>query len=229
MKIVSYNINDCFPWKVERLLGMDADVLVVPEITCPNDAHIPENYEMAWKGISYYHQFPRWKGLGVIWHRGQALVPEWYNPELIYAIPLLVDNLLILAIWPTKRKNVNDHKTYPQITQEIIREYAPHFHGRRVIVIGDFNCCVNQPDDTAEYGNMLRIDQILRSHGLYSLYHEQSGESLGHESTATYFHNFKADLPFFLDYAYANFPVRSYSLLPWDITISDHIGMEVVI
>lgn len=98
MKIVSYNINDCFPWKVERLLGMDADILVVPEITCPNDAHIPENYEMAWKGISYYHQFPRWKGLGVIWHRGQALVPEWYNPELIYAIPLLVDNLLILAI-----------------------------------------------------------------------------------------------------------------------------------
>lgn len=76
---------------------------------------------------------------------------------------------------------------------------------------------------------MLRIDQILRSHGLYSLYHEQSGESLGHESTATYFHNFKADLPFFLDYAYANFPVRSYSLLPWDITISDHVGMEVVI
>lgn len=40
MKIVSYNISDSQPWKIERLLAMDADVWVVPEITCPAQAHL---------------------------------------------------------------------------------------------------------------------------------------------------------------------------------------------
>ncbi len=43
MKIVSYNINDSKLWKIERLLGLGADVLVVPEITCPEDAKLPWN------------------------------------------------------------------------------------------------------------------------------------------------------------------------------------------
>ena len=44
MKIVSYNINDSKLWKIERLLGLGADVLVVPEITCPEDAKLPWNH-----------------------------------------------------------------------------------------------------------------------------------------------------------------------------------------
>ena len=43
MKIVSYNINDSKLWKIERLLGLGADVLVVPEITCLEDAKLPWN------------------------------------------------------------------------------------------------------------------------------------------------------------------------------------------
>ena len=33
MKIISYNVNDSYPWKIERILKMDADIFVVPEIT----------------------------------------------------------------------------------------------------------------------------------------------------------------------------------------------------
>lgn len=229
MKIISYNINDSYPWKVERLFQMQADILVVPDITCPEDAHIPDGYDMKWNGISYFYQFPRWKGLGVIWKKGCAVIPDWYNPNLYYAIPLLTEGILILAIWPTKRKNITDKKLYPQIAQEIINEYAMHFAKQPTIVVGDFNCYVNQVDSSPEYGDILRIDSILRSHGLHSIYHEQTGETFGEESTPTYYHRFKADQPFFLDYAYTNLPVSSFRLFPWDKDMSDHVGMELVV
>lgn len=229
MKIVSYNISDSYPWKIERLLKMQADVLVVPEITCPEDAHLPDDYEMCWKGISYFHQFPRWKGLGILWRKGIGHVPDWYNPNHFYAIPLIIGNVLILAIWPTKREKITGKKTYPQIAQEILSEYLPHFKDYRTVVIGDFNCYVNQVDNSEQYGDILRVNEILTSHGLHSVYHEQTGEAFGKETTPTYYHNFNADLPFFLDYAYTDIPVQSFRLLPWDKDMSDHVGMVLEI
>ena len=63
MKIVSYNISDSQPWKIERLLAMDADVWVVPEITCPAQAHLSDDLTMEWEGIDYkYRNIPKWKG-----------------------------------------------------------------------------------------------------------------------------------------------------------------------
>ena len=221
MKIVSYNMSESKPWKIEHLLGLHADVLVVPEITCPENSHLPEQHEMEWCGIDYFFHEKRWKGLGIIWNKGNGFVPEWFNPQLSYAIPL------ILGIWPTKT-TANEPQSYPQIAQEIIREYAPHFKDFKTLVVGDFNCYVKQYDATKQYGDILKVNELLESFGLHSLYHQQTGEEFGHESVATYYHRFNEKAPFFLDYAYSNFPVASFSIFPWDKEMSDHVGIEVI-
>ena len=228
MKIISYNINDSKPWKIENLLRIDADVLVVPEITCPEDAHLSENLEMKWCGIEYFHHQKKLKGLGIIWKKGQGYVPEWFNSKHDYAIPLIVDDYLILGIWPTKPTDDRPKKPYPQIAQEIIQEYAPHFKDYKSLVIGDFNCYVNQYDKTKKYGDILMVNELLESYGLHSLYHQQTGEAFGQEFTPTYFHRFCESDPYFLDYAYTNFPVASFRIFPWDKEMSDHIGLEVI-
>ena len=202
MKIVSYNISDSQPWKIERLLAMDADVWVVPEITCPAQANLPDDLTMKWEGIDYkYRNVPKWKGLGIIWKKGKGEIPDWNNPEMNYGIPLIVDDYLILGIWPTKKLRTEEKKFYPQIAQEIIYEYAPHFKDYKTLVIGDFNCYVNQYDNTKKYG----------------------------DATPTYYHQFHEDDPYFLDYAYTNVGASSIRLFPWDKQMSDHIGMEVTL
>jgi hypothetical protein len=228
MKVVSYNISESKPWKIERLLTMNADVWVVPEITCPENAHLPKVLDMQWKGIDYYYH-KKWKGLGIIWKKGQGIIPEWNNQEMNYGIPLIVGDYLILGIWPTKAQKPAEQKPYPQIAQEIIREYAPHFKDYKTLVIGDFNCFVNQSDSTKQYGDILRVNEILESYGLHSIYHQQTGEAFGKESTPTYYHQFNENNPFFLDYAYTNVEPSSIRLLPWDKDMSDHIGMVVEI
>ena len=123
MKIISYNIADSKQWKIDRLLEMNADVFVVPEITCVEQAVIPDDMEMAWNGITWeFAGKQKWKGLGMIWKKGIAQIAPWYKPDLYLAIPLLVDGVLILGFWPTKRKGLTDKKKYPQIAQEIIKE-----------------------------------------------------------------------------------------------------------
>jgi len=228
MKIVSWNINDSKPWKIEHLLGLNADVLVVPEITNPEDAHLPEQFEMAWCGIDYFFHEKKWKGLGLIWKKGLGYVPEWYNPELMYAIPLIVGDYLILGIWPTKPTDGREKKPYPQIAQEIILEYSPHFKDYKTLVIGDFNCYVNQFDATKKSGDMIKVNELLESFGLHSLYHQQTGEELGHETMPTYYHRFRESELFFIDYAYSNFPVASFCMFPWYKEMSDHVGLEVL-
>ena len=227
MKIVSYNINDSKTWKIERLLGMNADVIVAPEITCPEDASLPESLDMKWYGIEYFYHEKRWKGLGVIWQKGNGFVPDWFNPDYSYGIPLIVGDYLILGIWPTKTA-ANEPQSYPQIAQEIIREYAPHFKDFKTMVVGDFNCYVKQYDATKQYGDILKVNELLESYGLHSLYHQQTCEAFGKESAATYFHHFHEPEPFFLDYAYANFPVVSFRMFPWDKEMSDHVGLEII-
>lgn len=79
MKIVSWNISESKPWKVDYLMGLNADVLVAPEITCPEKACISDSYDIKWYGIEYFFHEKKWKGLGIIWKKGNGLVPEWFN------------------------------------------------------------------------------------------------------------------------------------------------------
>ena len=230
MRILSYNISDSKQWKIDRLFEFDADVLVVPEITCPEQAKLPDGYEMVWKGITWqYACKDKWKGLGVIWKKGEGEIPNWYNPNLFYAIPLLINDILILAIWPTKRKGVTDKKLYPQIVHELINEYAPYFDSKKVIVIGDFNCYVNQRDNSKEYGDILRVNEKLSGLGLKSAYHQTTGEVFGKELVSTYYHTFRSDMPFFIDYAYTNMEIKGYELMPWDKKLSDHVGQILTV
>lgn len=226
MKIISYNISECPQWKVDQLLKMEADVYVVPEISSTEHIIIPKGYDFEWIGKRWkYNENYYTRGLGIIWRKGEGIIPLWYNPSLTYGIPLLINNVLIIAMWPTKKTDGTEDRVYPQIAQEVISEYAPHFKGQQVVVIGDFNCYVNQKDKTKKYGDILRINEILEDYGLHSVYHMMKGEAFGEEGTPTYYHCFKAEWPFMLDYAYTNMDVLDFQVLPWDKNLSDHVGL----
>jgi len=49
-----------------------------------------------------------------------------------------------------------------------------------------------------------------------SAYHQKTGEKLGKENSATYYHRFNENSPFFLDYTFSNMPIKSYSLFEWN-------------
>ena len=225
MKIVSYNVSNCTQEKLDKIFSQNADLYVIPECSCSRDIKIPENYEMLWDGIEYqYRNANLSKGLGMIVRKGLSKTLDCCDSDLKYAIPLMVGDLLVIGFWPTKI-NENKNKTYLQIAEEILKYYAPHFT-EKTIIVGDFNLYHKEGAKNFDV-NLLPVNELLESYGFKSLYHKTKNESLGHEFRATYYHQYKEDQPFFLDYAYSNFPVKGYDLFDLGRDMSDHVGQVV--
>jgi len=217
MRILSYNINRFSQEKLKKVFQIEADVYILPELANQSLVRLPASYQMKWMGDFDF------KGLGVIWKSDMKVeFPNWFNPKHEYFLPIIIDGILIIAAWPTKTER-NKPKSYPQIAMEAICEYAPYFKQYPVIISGDMNCYKGQSGETKQFSIESIVD-FLSSHGFVSVYHHQTGEALGKESTATYYHQFKESLPFFLDYTFANMPIKDYQLMEWDAEVSDHVA-----
>ena len=222
MKILAYNINLSTQEKIDRILEYDADVYILPEIACTPRVTLPEGYQMEWTG-----DYPQ-KGLGVIWKPSvKAEIPEWFEPKHQYFIPLLIDDKLIIAAWPTTSKE-NYPMKYPEIAMKALQEYAPYIKQFPTIISGDMNLYKGQSGETKKF-SIQAICDYLKEMNVVSIYHEMTGEALGCESCATYYHQFKKNQPFFIDYTFSSIPVKSFKIGEWDSDISDHVPQFIEI
>lgn len=219
MKIVSYNINKCTQAKIDHVFAKDADLYVLPE--CGDQSHIilPEGYDMLWCGDDDLRD----KGLAVIWKKHLSVhIPEEYK-KIKHIMPLCVNGdgfpKFILASWPTIWK---EDKTYPQLFLEALRQYRFYLDRFPALAIGDFNYFVGQKLKRKSTGTFEQCIDIFKAHRMRSLYHEQTGEEFGKETKPTYHHLFKESMPFHIDYAFTNLPVKHFVVGEWEKQISDH-------
>ena len=60
-------------------------------------------------------------------------------------------------------------------------------------------------------------------------YHERNHEEFGKETSCTYHHQFKDDMPFFIDFTFTNIPLFAYMVGGWERNMSDHNPQIIVI
>lgn len=215
MKIVSYNINSCNQQKIDYLLGMNADVYIVPEMANPKNLVIPEEYESEW--IGEYDS----KGLGMLWKKEFNAGIEHYTPsDLNYFISLKTSKGVIVGAWPTMF-GVSSKIIYPKIFMLAMEELTRRIGNTPCLIAGDMNCYVGQGGESKAY-NIKTIGNFLGEKGYRSLYHAMTQEKMGEESAHTYHHQFKEDFTFFIDYVFTNMPNRAFKLGEWNRDVSDH-------
>lgn len=103
MKILSYNISWSKQFKIDWLFtNKGIDAFVVPECANNDNIVVPDNFQFYWVG-NYAT-----KGLGVfVSKEHKQIIPDWANPKLSYAIPIIIDDeYLLLAVWPTILKGI---------------------------------------------------------------------------------------------------------------------------
>ena len=223
MKILAYNIHRCNQEKIDSILKRGADIMVLPECVCPDQVSLPDGYEMTWAGDTDF------KGLGVIWKSTvKCSVALWADDEHKYMIPLIVDGKwLLLAAWPTIVPGIK--KTYPQILLECLKAYSEHIKEMPTMITGDFNCYIGQGGVSKQTGTFEQCIEYMHELGLHSEYHERTHEEIGKESTCTYHHQFKDDMPFFIDFTFTNIPLFAYMVGGWERNLSDHKPQIIVI
>lgn len=225
MKILSYNIHRCSQEKIDYVLSRGADIMVLPECACPEQVTLPDGYAMTWQG----DDATKWKGLGVIWKRTvRCRVADWYEDSHKYMIPLIIeDKWLLLAAWPTMLPT--EKKSYPQILLDCLKAYSHYIKAMPTMITGDFNCYIGQGGVSKQTGTFEQCIACMRELRLHSEYHERTQEEFGKESCFTYHHQFKEDMPFFLDYTFTNIPLFAYMIGGWERKVSDHNAQIIVI
>ena len=198
---------------------MDADLYILPECFSKDHVVLPEGYDIVWCGDEDLTE----KGLGVIWkkHLNVHVIPEY--KKIKHILPIIVNGAglpkFILASWPTVWK---EKKTYPQLLLEALNEYSFYLDRFPSMVIGDFNCYIGQSGVRKSTGTFEDCIAEMESHGLRSLYHEQSGENFGEESTNTFYWQFNQEKQYFLDYAFCTMDPLSFIIGDWERDISVH-------
>lgn len=155
------------------------------------------------------------------------MLPDWYNKNLHYAIPVIFDDeYLLLAVWPTVRKGITSG-SYISILLEILEYYKPYINRYKTVVMGDYNV-ISDPN-SFQRKESPKVFTWFDENGLKSAHHTFFHEELGKESRFTYDHSGKGDFSFFLDYVFTNSEVKDYKLYSWVefSQMSDHLPIYV--
>lgn len=230
MKIVSYNINSHSAsdaqTKIDVIIQrMSADAWIISEAY--EHIVLPEGWQYYWCGEEGI------KGLGVIIRSGlRSERVKTALPLLNYCIPLFLDGLFVVSMWPTKYADTL-HLSYPYILKSNIDNMRDYLENNPAIIAGDFNCYVGQSGERKQY-NIKDISECLKQMNFESAYHAVTSEELGKESQGTLNFQYKGTRFFHIDYAFANIPIKSFNVAKWNGTdwddapiVSDHSPLFV--
>ncbi len=222
MKIVSWNCNGSFRETIKSILDedaktyLDADIYVICECENPREP-LPKYKEYKkivedlvgdnyfWIGDYHY------KGLGIFAKENIKLEKiEGLNERFKNFIPLRVnDSFNLLAVWAMAADKEKGLNPYVQMIHDYFDANEKLFD-ENLIICGDFNSnAVFNPkhkakDKNGKAKNHTNLDIKLNNKGLFSLYHTLSGEENGEESKFTFYQAKHLNVPFHLDYFYAN-------------------------
>lgn len=217
MRLVSWNCNGKFRDKWPALSALDADIYVIQECEDPAEYAYADKFlpMYLWTGEA------KKRGLGVFARDGIKIRENpWPKYVLRHFLSVRVNEAFdLLAVWAC-RPYIEEYCIYQSINYERLT--------KNCVIIGDFNS--NSIWDR-KHGtrNHTRVVEELAQKGLYSAYHELTGEQPGQETSPTFYLYRHLDKGYHIDYCFAD-PSRLRGIKILDsswLTHSDHLPLEI--
>lgn len=148
-----------------------------------------------------------------------------------YFIPVEVSgpqSFVLFAVWSQKEPHA-----YIEGVSRAVSTYAELIGSRQTVLLGDFNSNAIWNAEHPPEHNHASVTTTLAELGCVSVYHEHFGEPHGAESRPTYFHYWKEERPFHIDYTFIpkawlpHVEGVSVSTFPECEGVSDHRPMVV--
>ena len=193
MRIITWNAcRGQFDKKTPLLDHLAADIMVIQEIARPKQL-------MA--NVLWFGENPN-QGMAVIARNDYQvdLLPTVADVPA-YVIPIQVSGphtFVLLAVCTM------GEKPYPYVRAacRAIVLYDDLFREHPVAMIGDFNSNAIWNKNHPKGINHAALLERLEKHGLFSAYHAHYGEAHGEESRPTYYHQWKRNQPFHIDFCF---------------------------
>ncbi|MED3067396.1 endonuclease/exonuclease/phosphatase family protein [Bacillus thuringiensis] len=217
MKIVAWNAGMAFRKKIDKILPLKADILVISECEQPEKwGQIDKErgiYKFLWEGDN-----PN-KGIGIITFdkRYKIEIHPDYDKSFRYIVPIKVSagnqEFIMFAVWSQKGE-----KRYDSYIGQIylaLEKYASLLK-EPCIIVGDWNS--NKLfDHIKRVKTHSEVVTFLEGFGIKSAYHHFYDEEHGEELKVTHYFRKEKARPFHIDFLFA-------SKLLLDQLKSFHIG-----
>lgn len=222
-----------FRKKWNPLVKLPADLLVISE--CESESkfvgaqRVPGLQDFLWVGTNEN------KGIGILSFNNYRIeICSFYNPEFKYVVPVNAqkgeEGFLVFAIWAMPHETSKTKGYVGQVWRSI--NYYSDKLNNRTILTGDFNSN-SIWDKMRKVGNHSDVENFLAARNIFSLYHKQTRELSGEESSATFFLHRKKEKPYHIDYCFlseelinAQTKIKVGDFEDW-IELSDHVPIMI--
>ena len=213
MKIITWNCNGVFRDDYESIFKEGADIYVIQECENP-DEDLPK-YKKYREGLEKY----RWtgnihyKGLGIFAKENIELEDIELNGKCEHFLAVKVnDSFNLLAVWAMNKDKEKGLNPYVEMIHDFLEDNKENkgLFEKPLVMCGDFNSSAvfnghhKAKDSDGNPKNHTCLNKKLNDLGLFSVYHELSGEESGEETKMTFFQARHLNDPYHLDYVYTN-------------------------
>lgn len=205
MRLITWNCQGAFRKKVDFILELKPDILVVQECEHPDKLKFNEKTPKP-QDIYWYSDGGK-KGLGLFSYSDFKfeLLPE-FNPEFRYILPFRLKGngktFTFFAIWAMNNKENYEARYIGQIWLAI-NYYQDLLSNNTTILIGDFNS--NKIWDYKDrVGNHSDVVNKLAEQKIHSVYHYHFNTEQGKEKHSTLFMYRKKEKPYHIDYCFVS-------------------------
>jgi exonuclease III len=202
MRLITWNCQGAFRKKVDVILPLKPDILVVQECEHPDKLKI--SLKNCLPNDFYWYGDNLNKGLGIFSYADYKFeLLSDFDPKFRYILPFKVTGnghtFTLLAIWAMDNKEHYAARYIGQIWLAI--NHYTDILGRSTILIGDFNS--NKIWDYKErVGSHSDVVNKLANKDIHSIYHRYFGLEQGKEQHPTFFLQKNEAKPYHIDYCF---------------------------
>ena len=173
-----------------QLTPLSPDIAILPECARPSDADAADRH--AWTGDDPAH------GLGIACADGWRIEPLELDDGPAHSIGVRVsgpETFNLVGVWTLKSPS------YVQTMYSVLDHFGETIREAPTVIAGDFNtsCHFDEAGSTLNHAEVVRRMKELELVSAYHLFH---GECHGDETRPTYYHQWKEDQPFHIDYCF---------------------------
>ncbi len=233
MKIITWNCQGAFRKKVEAILALRPDILIIQE--CEHPDKLDFSKSLVKPQDTYWYSDGGKKGIATFSFCDYKikLSPE-FNPQFRYIIPLELtsdsDSFTLFAVWAMNNKENRIARYIGQVWFAI--NYYIDLLDKPSIIIGDFNS--NKIWDYKDrVGSHSDVVNKLQEKGIRSVYHQLLDIEQGKEIHPTFYMFRKKEKPYHIDYCFTSHDlikkIKSIEIGKYEnwISISDHMPLTI--
>jgi len=203
MRIISWNCQGGYRKKIDNILELKPDIVVIQECENLEKLHAFCKEKIPLKSFWFGGFFPH-RGVGVFFYKDYQILSMENDISIEFIVPMKIMNnfkFYLFAIWAMAPLGEDKGKPYTYQIEKVVKKYRNVLKNNLSILIGDYNT-PNIEKPVEKTGFM--VNEEFKKLEIFSAYHEYFEKDYGKHNQYTFYQHKNTEFKHMLDYCFAS-------------------------